>query len=163
MKYHSTILLRVLFVLLIIGTLSNCAASRRKRDRISTVIKTARSYTGTPYRYGGTSRSGIDCSGLLVRSFEAAGMSLPRTSKDQSKIGHEVSINELRPGDLVFFAAGRVKWKITHVGLVTDVRDLENIRFIHASSSKGVMEANLMSNYYRKIYRAARRPKYRKY
>ena len=87
-------------------------------------------------------------------------MSVPRSSRAQSKIGRDISLNEVRPGDLVFFAAGKRRWKITHVGLVTEVRSRSDIRFIHASSSKGVIEANLMSDYYLKIFKRARRPKY---
>jgi len=151
----------VLSLLIFASLITSCASSRSKRDNVEKVIGTARSYIGTPYQYGGMSRSGMDCSGLLVTSFKSAGLALPRTSKDQSKIGHEVSIREIQKGDLVFFAAGRNRWKITHVGMVTEVRNRQDIRFIHASSSKGVIEANLMSNYYQKIFRKARRPKWK--
>ena len=153
-----TALLTFLFSILIFAS---CASARAKRENVSTVIATARSYIGTPYQYGGMSRSGMDCSGLLVTAFRAAGLSLPRSSKDQSKVGLEVSIQELKPGDLVFFAAGDSRWRITHVGMITEIRSRQDIRFIHASSSKGVIEANLMSNYYQNIFRKARRPKFR--
>jgi probable lipoprotein NlpC len=64
----------------------------------------------------------MDCSGLLLNSFKAINVSLPRSSEAQSKIGKEVKIQELQPGDLLFFATGKKKREITHVGLVTDVR-----------------------------------------
>ncbi len=137
--------------------LSSCAGHKSKRSRIETVIKKARSYTGTPYKWGGTTRSGMDCSGLLLNSFNAIDYKIPRTSAAQSKIGKKVSKGDIKPGDLVFFATGKKKRKITHVGLVTEVRGKSNIKFIHASSSVGVTESNMASNYYKKRFRMARR------
>lgn len=122
------------------------------------VVLTARSYTGTPYKWGGTTRTGMDCSGLLVSSFRAADINLPRTSGEQSKYGKRVSLYELQPGDLVFFAAKKGRGKITHVGMVTEVRGRDEVMFIHASSSLGVVEANLHADYYRKIFIKAQRP-----
>ncbi len=136
----------------------SCKSSRKSRtDPADVLVRTARSYTGVKYMYGGTSRSGMDCSGLLMRSFEAIDMPIPRTSAEQSKAGQGVSVKKLKKGDLVFFAAGKKKRKITHVGLVTDVRGKDDVRFIHASTKLGVVEANLMSDYYQKIYIKARR------
>jgi len=152
-------------VLLLIGSfLIGCASSKKAATRerkINTVIKTARSYSGVPYKWGGTSRSGMDCSGLLLRSFQSINMEIPRTSIDQSKMGKNVGLSDVREGDLVFFAAGKKKRKITHVGLVTNVRSKEDVRFIHASSSKGVVEVNLLSRYYKKIFIKAVRPEVR--
>ena len=122
------------------------------------VIATARSYMGVPYKWGGTSRSGMDCSGLLVTSFRAAQIELPRTSTDQSKYGKKVSLHELQPGDLVFFAAKTGRGKISHVGLVTEVKGKKEVMFIHSSTSLGVVENNLHSDYYRKIFVKAQRP-----
>jgi len=61
------------------------------------------------------------------------------------------------PGDLVFFATGKKKREITHVGLVTEVKGKENVKFIHASTSVGVVETNLYTDYYLKRFRLARR------
>jgi probable lipoprotein NlpC len=136
----------------------SCKSSRSaKVDPADILVRAARSYTGVKYQYGGTSRSGMDCSGLLMRSFEAIDTRIPRTSAEQSKAGDGVSVKALKKGDLVFFAAGKKKREITHVGLVTDVRSKDDVRFIHASTKLGVVEANLMSNYYQKIYIKARR------
>lgn len=122
------------------------------------VVTTARSYIGTPYRYGGVDKSGIDCSGLLQCSFRAANVPLPRTSAEQSSYGKPVSIYELQPGDLVFFSAKKWKGKVSHAGMVTEVRSRDEVIFIHSSSSKGVVESNLLSPYYREIFVKARRP-----
>lgn len=121
------------------------------------VISAARTFIGTPYKYGGTTRSGMDCSGLLINSFSAVKVNLPRSSEAQSKVGTEIKMNELKPGDLVFFATGDRKKQITHVGLVTDVKSKDNVKFIHASSKLGVVETNLFAEYYQKRFRVARR------
>lgn len=140
--------------------LVSCASNKSANvhdQRIDKVISTARTFVGTPYKYGGTTRSGMDCSGLLLNSFKPINVSLPRSSEAQSKIGKEVKMDELKPGDLIFFATGDKKKKITHVGLVTDVRKKDNVKFIHASSSLGVVETNLYAEYYLKRFRTARR------
>lgn len=148
--------------LLILLFFTACSTSKKagnnKSSQVNKIISTARSFTGTPYKWGGTTRAGMDCSGLLVISFRAGGIELPRTSAAQSKYGRNISIHELQPGDLVFFTAGKYKNKITHVGMVTEAEDKQNVKFIHASSSLGVVENNLFSNYYRKIFAKAIRP-----
>ena len=84
-------------------------------------------------------------------------MNLPRSSEAQSKIGKEIKKKDIQPGDLLFFATGQKKKEITHVGLVVDVRRRDNIKFIHASTSLGVVETNLNTEYYIKRFRRARR------
>jgi cell wall-associated NlpC family hydrolase len=128
-----------------------------KDERVDKVILTARSFLGTPYKYGGTTRSGMDCSGLLINSFRVVEVNLPRSSEAQSKIGQEIEMNDLQPGDLVFFATGKKKREVTHVGLVTERKGKDNIKFIHSSSSLGVVETNLFAEYYQKRFRGARR------
>ncbi|HZI24507.1 MAG TPA: C40 family peptidase [Chryseolinea sp.] len=129
----------------------------KSSDKAEKVISTARTFIGTPYKYGGMTRSGMDCSGLLINSFTAVKVNLPRSSEAQSKVGTQVKMNDLKPGDLVFFATGNKKNEITHVGLITDVKAKDNIKFIHASSSLGVVETNLFAEYYQKRFRGARR------
>jgi probable lipoprotein NlpC len=126
--------------------------------QVSTVIKAARSYTGTPYRYGGTTRKGMDCSGLLCVAFQSADIHLPRTSQEQSTYGRTVPIRNLEPGDLVFFSGKKGSNKITHVGMVTEVKGRENVMFIHASTSRGVREDNLYSDYFKGVFVKAIRP-----
>jgi probable lipoprotein NlpC len=153
---------KLLFPATLVATLFlvSCASHRAakvREEKVDTVIAKARSFMGTPYLYGGTTRSGMDCSGLLINSFRAVNITLPRTSEAQSKFGKEVKSKELQPGDLLFFATGKKKREITHVGLVVDVGRRDKVKFIHASTSLGVVETNLDTDYYKTRFRKARR------
>ena len=145
------------FTLLIF--LSSCISQKKisKTNRVNSVIGNARTYIGTPYKWGGNDKRGIDCSGLLVRSFESVGMKLPRTTSLQIDLGKKVSLKKSKDGDLVFFAFGKSKRKVTHVGLVSNRKNNSDIKFIHASSSKGVIETQLIRDYYLKRIRKIKR------
>ena len=152
--------LRFLLFAIVVLVMSSCGASKKalvRQEKINTVVNTAKSYIGTPYRWGGTTRAGMDCSGLLINSYSSIKYALPRTSVDQSKIGKKVGMGKLETGDLVFFATGKKRRRITHVGLVTSVRGGE-VKFIHSSSSLGVVESSLSSSYYKKRFITGRRP-----
>ena len=122
-----------------------------ENKKVETIIKTARSYTGTPYKYGGTSRAGIDCSALTGASYKSVEINLPRTANDQSNVGKVVSLKELKKGDLIFFTDKKGHKKITHVGMVTEVKGADSAKFIHASTKAGVVEVELFSDYYKPL------------
>tara|TARA_B100000686_G_C16617833_1_gene877482 strand:- start:283 stop:678 length:396 start_codon:yes stop_codon:yes gene_type:complete len=125
--------------------------------KIDRVIDEARSYIGTEYKWGGNDSEGIDCSGLLVRSFESVGMRLPRTTAQQIELGKKVSLKKSKKGDLVFFALGKSRRKVTHVGILSKHKNSSDINFIHASSSRGVIETQLIKDYYLKRIRKLKR------
>ncbi|MFO7825136.1 MAG: C40 family peptidase [Cyclobacterium sp.] len=136
---------------------SACSASRKIRQQnIQQVIDTAKSFQGTPYRYGGSTRAGMDCSALVYLSFRSVGITLPRVSVDQSRVGKRVSKRKLKKGDVVFFATGRRRRRVTHAGIVTE-KKRGSTYFIHASTSLGVTEDHIQSKYWSRKWVRARR------
>lgn len=117
--------------------------------RLLTII---RSYIGTPYRYGGMSRGGIDCSGLVFLVYrEFANEKLPHSSRKLRTMGRTVRLAEARCGDVLFFRMGFLGF-VDHVGLYTD-----NGSFVHASSKLGVVESSMGDDLYRTHFIEARR------
>ena len=121
------------------------------------VISVARSYIGTPYKFGGTSRAGMDCSGLMLLSFKEVNVTLPRTSAEQSTVGTAIKYSELAPGDMVFFTDKKGGTKVVHAGLVSVVNGPRDVKFIHSSTKLGVVESDLYVSYYESILIKARR------
>ncbi len=117
---------------------------------VEDIISQAYTYLGTPYRYGGTSYSGIDCSGFTMKVFSAFGISLPHGATSQYYMCRGVTTAERAPGDLVFFATGGSG--IGHVGIY-----LGNGQFIHASTTSGVIISSLYESYYARTYLYAAR------
>lgn len=132
------------------------AQNKKKSKKIEKVISTAHTYLGVPYKYGGMSKSGIDCSALIYHCYRSIDVKLPRTAKEQSKIGSSKSWGSLRPGDIVYFKFKKKGEKWYHSGMITYVGK-DDIKFIHASSSRGVVMSSLKSDYYRKSVKKFRR------
>lgn len=117
------------------------------------LVRSARQWIGTPYAYGGRSKSGTDCSGMIMVIYdEVAGLSLPRNSAAQRDYCVSVSRRQLEPGDLVFFTTSKRGGKVNHVGMYVG-----NGRIIHASSSRGVIESGLDEKYYATHYHSSGR------
>ncbi|MCL2164342.1 MAG: SH3 domain-containing protein [Oscillospiraceae bacterium] len=121
----------------------------------SDLISFARQFMGIRYKWGGTTPSGFDCSGFTSYVMRQFGVSIPRTSRDQSRSGSEVSKSNLRTGDLVFFGRSSSNRTVSHVGIY-----IGDGNFIHSSSGgggKGVTISNLNSGSYAARYVGARR------
>jgi cell wall-associated NlpC family hydrolase len=123
----------------------------RPANDVEQLLRTeADRWMGTPHRLGGVSRSGIDCSGLVMQIYKRLfDMRLPRTTSKQALEGVAVGRGQLQPGDLVFFHPPR---KARHVGIY-----LGGGEFVHASSSRGVMISHMDDDYWRQAYWRARR------
>ena len=125
-------------------------SENRRVDKVADhLIDLAADNIGVRYKYGGTTRSGFDCSGLMYTVFNAENIVLPRNSYEQSKIG--VVLNQKREqaqkGDLIFFKTDNSKI-INHVGIITEVSE-DEIKFIHSSTSKGVIISSTKQAYYK--------------
>lgn len=107
-------------------------------------------WQNTPYRYGGTTLAGSDCSALVMNFFKnKLSKTLPRSAAEQAQLGYKVS--KPKAGDLVFFKTGRSNGGL-HVGIY-----YADGKFLHASSSKGVIYSSLKEDYWKKRYWMARR------
>lgn len=105
------------------------------------IVSYAKKFIGTPYRWGGVTASGFDCSGFVQTTFKHLGITLPRTAAEQAKVGHVVTKSNLAPGDLVFFNTEGTTF--SHVGIYVG-----HNQFISATSSRGVQVHSLSDPYY---------------
>ena len=119
-------------------------------ERIITLIDSAYSYIGTPYKWAGTSRSGMDCSGFVSTAFSTINVPLSRSSLEMSTQGRDIPLSQAEVGDLLFFKTNRKRNRISHVGIVVGVGD--EVKFIHASVSQGITVSSLSENYWQKAY-----------
>ena len=117
------------------------------------LVKEARKWLGTKYKYAGETRRGTDCSGMVMSIYrDVAGIKLPRSSREQQVFCQNVKVADLTPGDLIFFSGTSHGRKVSHVGMY-----IGNGDFIHASSSKGVIVSNLNQKYYSNHFHSAGR------
>lgn len=114
------------------------------------LISSSFQYVGVPYWFGGTSPRGFDCSGFVRYVFSGVGVSLPRMADEQFCVGRSIPADRLQPGDLVFFET--YEPGPSHVGIY-----IGNSQFISATSSRGVVVADLYGNYWGERYIGARR------
>ncbi len=160
------LLISSLFVLSL-TLLTGCGTSRPSTDRQTAshynkkltpaqereLVKEAKKWLGTKYRYGGHSRSGTDCSGMVMEVYKkVCDVKLPRSSREQRDFCKSIRRDDLRRGDLVFFSTGKSKSTVSHVGLYIGDGEI-----IHASSSRGVMVSRLDERYFQRAYHSSGR------
>jgi LysM repeat protein len=122
-----------------------------KVDSIKELKKSAYGFLGTRYRFGGTSRNGIDCSSFVQKVFRELEVPLPRTAREQFEVGNEVPLGDLQKGDLIFFRT--YASYPSHVGIY-----LGNNKMIHASSrDRRVVISPMNTYYYKSRYLGAKR------
>jgi lipoprotein Spr len=154
----------VSFIFLVLSILWSCFPSARfsaskdndykeahqdqKSEKENTILfDLVKQWMNTPYKYGGMSKSGVDCSGFSsIIMHEVYNITIPRTAEEQYYMGEKIRDSWLSPGDLVFFKNFRGHG-IDHVGIF-----LGNNRFAHATESNGVMVSDLDEDYYQKRY-----------
>lgn len=145
-------------LLVILVFLSACSSTQEvysvkssSNVKINNVVDFALKHEGVKYKYGGTTTKGMDCSGLVTTSFKEANIILPRSSRDMAKDGKEISLENVKKGDLVFFAARNRKKIIDHVGLVTENKN-GKIRFIHSTTQRGVIISSFSEEYWQRTF-----------
>ncbi len=129
---------------------------------IDQLIDYSLSFVGLPYRFGGTTERGFDCSGFTRYIFEKQGVDLPRSSREQVMVGKQVSLDSVQKGDLLFFKGRNARNpSIGHVAMVIDVAENKDVKMIH--STRHGLRTNWLSEepYYRKRYVTARRPDFK--
>lgn len=124
--------------------------------RVYNITSFALDQKGTRYKFGGTTNSGMDCSGLVYTSFLQENISLPRSSRDMALQGERLALAEVNIGDLLFFETNKNKKVINHVGLVIEIQP-GHIYFIHSTTSRGVVISSLADGYWFEHFVMARR------
>ena len=167
--YKSLSLLMIISCLSLYNCKSSKVSNKKENTKSKSIVKSseettlsikiidyAKQFEGVKYRFGGTTRKGMDCSGLVYESFNAYNIQLPRISRDMAKRGKKISLNTVIPGDLLFFKTKNKRNAINHVGLVI-ASSTGNIKFIHVTTSKGVIISSLSENYWNNSFAEARR------
>ena len=119
----------------------------RTNEKADSIVTKAMSFSGTRYKFGGTTNRGMDCSGLIYVSLKENDIPFPRVSHQMADQGKRIKLKNVEKGDLLFFKTAKKGKRINHVGLVVDV-DGEDIRFIHSTSSRGVIVSSLREGFW---------------
>lgn len=120
------------------------------------IIDYAQTFKGVKYQYGGTTKKGMDCSGLVTTAFKKENVLLPRTTSQLAVSGDWIDLKKVQKGDLLFFATRKNSRTVNHVGIVTDTRP-GYVEFIHSTTSRGVITSQLSEKYWYFAFVQARR------
>jgi len=137
-------------------TEQNINGNKADPNLAHTVVAHAMDYYGVRYKYGGMTKKGMDCSGLVYMAFHKENIEIPRISRDMAKKGVAISLNDVKKGDLLFFQTDKNKNTINHVGLVINTSP-RRIEFIHSTTGKGVITSTLKEPYWHRSFIEARR------
>ena len=155
---------KILPILSVISLLiSSCSSSKNlsshKKEKFSKadkIVANAVVFKGTKYKFGGTTKKGMDCSGIVFVAYKKENIQLPRVSRDMAKKGNKISLKQAKKGDLLFFRTNKSSKRINHVGLITSIKN-KQIKFIHSTSSKGVIISSLSQKYWKNAFVKATR------
>ncbi|WP_395061553.1 C40 family peptidase [Flavobacterium sp.] len=155
MKYLFYLFLLLILVTSCKSTSSAISSTKKETSRNTSnlrkqLVNDASDKVGMPYRLGGITKAGYDCSGLVFSTFKDHDISLPRTSIDMSKKGEIIQSDNAKKGDLIFFKTNG-KSQINHVGLIVEVLD-DEIIFVHSSTQLGVIISSTKEAYYKKSF-----------
>ncbi len=135
---------------------SRSAADKNVNFMAEEIINTALQYSGVRYKFGGTTKKGMDCSGLLYVAFGKHDVQLPRVSYNMAEKGRKIRVKNVEKGDLLFFNTKKRGKRINHVGMVVAIEN-DEIKFIHASSSRGVIVSSLREGFWNHAFIKATR------
>jgi cell wall-associated NlpC family hydrolase len=135
----------------------NPAHTNIENSKAYSIVEYAKQFKGVKYKFGGATKSGMDCSGLVFESFRSHDIILPRISRDMAKNGKKINLAHVEIGDLVFFKTGSRRNEINHVGLVVSTDNNGNVEFIHSSTTAGVIVSSIREAYWDKTFVEARR------
>ncbi len=140
----------------VVKTSTKKKSTKKTFNKANAIVETAMAYKGTRYKFGGSDRKGMDCSGLTYIAFGKHQVALPRVSYQQATKGKRIQVNTVKKGDLLFFQTNKNRKRINHVGLVVS-HESGDIRFIHSTTSKGVLVSSLSERYWKNAFTEARR------
>jgi len=154
---NSLFLLVFSFILFSCGaSKSGVSNSRKPILKADQIVANALNYEGVKYKYGGTTKRGMDCSGVIYVAFGEENFQLPRVSREMAKEGKKIALKKVAKGDLLFFKTKKSYKNINHVGLVVSNKNGQ-IRFIHSTTSRGVIVSLLSQKYWAKAFVKATR------
>ncbi|TMM32269.1 NlpC/P60 family protein [Polaribacter aestuariivivens] len=149
---------KIVFLWTFILLLMSCGTSKKvpkKSNKTYTksekIVANALKYKGVKYRFGGITKKGMDCSGIVYVSFLEENIQLPRISRDMAKTGQKIPLKKAQKGDLLFFKTSKKGRGINHVGLIVSVKN-NKIRFIHSTTSRGVIISQLSEKYWKNAF-----------
>ena len=148
---------KILLLFVVAVLMISCSSTKSVSNSVKPITKAdkivahAKTYIGTSYRFGGITNRGMDCSGLVFVAFKKENIQLPRVSRNMAKNAKKISLKAVRKGDLLFFRTTNSKRRINHVGVVSYVNG-GTIKFIHSTSSRGVIESHLSQKYWKNAF-----------